>query len=202
MAQATSSNARSRSAGSKRASSKRSNSSGSKAKSSGSQSRNARSSKGATSRNASGTRRKTSASSKSGSSGSSQRGKGKAAQKGTAQRGRSTSQGGQSTVAKVAEKAKTPALAGGAALLGLAGGVALKNRKKSNGFLSGVRSKLNLPKPNLAKRLPTPNGSALSVLGEAATEVAKGSSRVRDVASQVQKAAETISPESSTDDAK
>ena len=101
---------------------------------------------------------------------------------------------------KVAEKAKTPALAGGAALLGLAGGLALNNRKKSNGFLSGVRSKLILPQPNLARRLPTPNGSALGLLGEAATEVAKGSSKVRDVASQVQKAAETISPESSPDD--
>ena len=94
-----------------------------------------------------------------------------------------------------------PALAGGAALLGLAGGVALNNRKKSNGFLSGVRSKLNLPKPNLAKRLPTPNGSALSVLGDAVTEVAKGSSKVGDLASKVQKAAEAVSPESSTDGA-
>lgn len=101
---------------------------------------------------------------------------------------------------KVAEKAKTPALAGGVALLGLAGGVALNNRKKQrNGILSGVRSKLSLPQSSLAKRLPTANGSVLEVLGDAATEVAKGSSKVRDLASQVQKAAEAVSPASSSD---
>jgi hypothetical protein len=103
-------------------------------------------------------------------------------------------------VVKVAEKAKTPALAGGAVLLGLAGGVALSNRRKRNGILSGIGSKLSLSQPNLAKRLPTPNGSALHLLGEAATEVARGSSKVQDLASQVQKAAEAISPESSSDD--
>lgn len=84
------------------------------------------------------------------------------------------------------------------ALLGLAGGVALNNRKKRNGILSGG-SKLSLPRLDLAKRLPTPNGSVLEMLGDAATEVAKGSSKVQGWASQVQKAAETISPESSTD---
>jgi hypothetical protein len=101
---------------------------------------------------------------------------------------------------KLAEKAKAPALAGGAALLGLAGGVALSNGRKRKGIFSGGRSKLSIPQPNLAKRLPTLNGSPLDLLGDAATEVAKGSSKVGQVASQVQKAAETISPESSSDD--
>ena len=195
----TSNRARSRSSESRRATgSKRSNSGGSKARSSASRSSNGRSSKPrATSRNASGSGRKTSGSTRASSSPSS-RSKGKAAQKRkTAQRGRSTSQGGQSTVAKVAEKAKTPALAGGAVLLGLAGGVALNNRRK--GLLSGG-SKLSLPRLDLAKRLPTPNGSVLEMLGDAATEVGKGSSKVQGWASQVQKAAETISPESSSDD--
>ena len=198
MAQARSSSAQSRPAGSKRSSSKRSNSSGSKARASSSRSSNGRSSKPrATSRNASGSRRGTSASSSAKSSGSPRR-KGKTAQqRKTAQRGRSTSQGGQSTVAKVAEKARTPALAGGAVLLGLAGGVALNNRRK--GLLSGG-SKLSLPRLDLAKRLPTPNGSVLEMLGDAATEVGKGSSKVQGWASQVQKAAETISPESPSDD--
>jgi hypothetical protein len=199
MAQTRSSSARSRPAGSKRSSSKRSNASGSKARASSSRSSNGRSSKPrATSRNASGSRRRTSASSKAKSSGSPPRGKGQTAQqRKTAQRGRSTSQGGQSTVAKVAEKARTPALAGGAVLLGLAGGVALNNRRK--GLLSGG-SKLSLPRLDLAKRLPTPNGSVLEMLGDAATEVGKGSSKVQGWASQVQKAAETISPESPSDD--
>jgi hypothetical protein len=103
--------------------------------------------------------------------------------------------GARSALVKFADKAKVPALAGGAALVGLAGGVALSNRRK--GVLSGG-SKLSAL-PNLAKRLPTPNGSAVNLLGDAATEVAKGSSKIRDLASQVQKAAEAVSPESSSD---
>jgi hypothetical protein len=198
----TSNRARSRPSGSRRATgSKRSNSSGSKARSSASRSGNGRSSKPrATSRNASGSGRKTSASTRARSR-PSPRTKGKAAQKRkSAQGSRATAENGRSTVVKAAEKARVPALAGGVALLGLAGGVALSSRKKRNGILSGIGSKLSLPQPNLAKRLPTPNGSALHLLGDAATEVARGSSKVQGWASQVQKAAETISPESSSDD--
>jgi hypothetical protein len=196
----TSNRARSRPSGSRRATGpKRSNSSGSKTRSSASRSSNERSSKRrATSRNASGSGRKTSASTRARSS---PRSKAKSPQKRkTTQASRSTGRAGQSTVVKVAQKARGPALAGGAALLGLAGGMALNSRRKRNGVLSSIGSKLNLPQPNLAKRLPTPNGSALNLLGEAATEVARGSSKVQELASQVQKAAETISPESSSDE--
>ena len=41
-------------------------------------------------------------------------------------------------MATVAEKAKGPALAGGAALVGLAGGMALKNGRKSRGVLDRI----------------------------------------------------------------
>jgi hypothetical protein len=111
--------------------------------------------------------------------------------------GAESANGARSALVKLAEKAKVPALAGGAALVGLAGGVALSNRRK--GVFSGG-SKLSAL-PNLAKRLPTPNGSAANLLGDAATEVAKGSSKVRDLASHVQKVAEAVSPESSSDGA-
>ena len=108
---------------------------------------------------------------------------------------------------KVAEKAKGPALAGGAALLGLAGGVALNGKKRKGPFANG-RSKLKMPQPNLkmpqpnlAKRLSKINTSSLS-FGNAATGVARGSSKVGEVASQVQKAAELISPDAAADEKK
>ena len=192
MAQERTSSAQSkRSAGGSKRGTGTSERSNSKAKASGS--RSSRSSNGRTSKPrsaASRSTRKTNASSRrrASSSRAASRSRGKAATE------------SRSTVVKVAEKARVPALAGGVALLGLAGGVALSSRRKRNGILSDIRSKLSLPQPNLAKRLPTPNGSALELLGDAATEVAKGSSKVQGWASQVQKAAETISPESSSDD--
>jgi hypothetical protein len=97
----------------------------------------------------------------------------------------------ESAMATVARKAKGPALAGGAALVGLAGGLALKNGRK--------RSVLDrLPTPNM-KKLPKLSvsdvkpDSALKSLGKAAGEVAQRSHRVGDVASEVEKASQAIS---------
>jgi hypothetical protein len=94
-------------------------------------------------------------------------------------------------VRKVAEKAKAPALAGGAALAGLAGGIALSRTKKRRGVLSHV------PKPELSKlrpsklELPKPD-SALKGVSRAAGTLAERSRRVGEVASEVQKASEAI----------
>ena len=65
-------------------------------------------------------------------------------------RGRQTSQNGAvakagGKVAELASKAKTPLVAGGAALAGIAGGVALKSRNDSRRPLHALRS-VHLPK--------------------------------------------------------
>jgi len=118
---------------------------------------------------------------------------------------------GQSTAARIASKAKGPALAGGAALVGLAGGAAL-NRNRNRG-LRGKMSKLGPPKlgtPKLsAPKLKTPKvntsklkskvpnqmprpDAAVRAVGSAAGEVARRSSRIGQIASEVQKASEAI----------
>jgi hypothetical protein len=84
----------------------------------------------------------------------------------------------------VAEKAKVPALAGGAALVGLAGGLALKNGGKGRG-LSGRM-------PSLALSLPKPKGSAVKVLGGAAKEIAKGGYAIGQLTSEVKKVREAV----------
>jgi hypothetical protein len=97
----------------------------------------------------------------------------------------------------VAEKAKGPALAGGAALIGLAGGMAL-NRNKKRGILDRV------PKPSVTKphvsmpsmpKVSRPHikaDDALKRLGEAAGTVAQRSRQLGDVATEVQKASDAI----------
>jgi hypothetical protein len=111
-------------------------------------------------------------------------------------RQRTQSHNGKSTVGKIAEKAKGPALAGGAALVGIAGGMALTRRQKRGGVL-GKLPNPKLKTPKLSKlnapsvSLPKPNKVARAV-GSAAGQVAERSQTVSQVASQVQRASEAI----------
>ena len=109
--------------------------------------------------------------------------------KATARKRQTTSS--KSTMATVAEKAKGPALAGGAALVGLAGGMALKNGRKR-----GVLDRLPTPSMKKLPKLSMPDvkpDSALKSIGKAAGEVAQRSQRVGAVASEVEKASNAIS---------
>jgi hypothetical protein len=110
----------------------------------------------------------------------------------------SKSSGGQSgqaersTVGTIAEKAKGPALAGGAALVGIAGGVAMARKRGRGNLLHRIPTPKNLPKlsaPDIS--LPKPD-SLVQAVGEAAGKVADRSHRVGDVATQVQRASQAI----------
>jgi hypothetical protein len=87
----------------------------------------------------------------------------------------------------VAEKAKVPVIAGGAALVGLAGGLALKNGKSRG--LSG-----RMPS------LPKPKGSTVKVLGGAAKQLAKGGYAVGQLTSEVRKVREAVEARDSDSD--
>ena len=101
-------------------------------------------------------------------------------------------------MAKVAEKAKAPAIAGGAVLVGLAGGLALNNRK-SKGPLSRLPKpklpKVSMPKLSMPDVNPPNPGEAVKALSGAAKQIADGSARVNQLASEVQKVSESISGE-------
>jgi hypothetical protein len=134
------------------------------------------------------------------SSGSRSRG-GSTTRKAT-QSGRSTTQSGRrqtgssngSAIRTFAEKAKGPALAGGAALAGLAGGMALTRKRQRGGVLARVPTpKLKAP----SVKLPKPDAMVKAV-GTAAGQVADGSHRVGQVAAQVQRASEAIDGQNSS----
>ncbi len=92
----------------------------------------------------------------------------------------------RSTIGTIAEKAKGPALAGGAALLGVAGGVAMTRKRKRSNVLGRI------PTPKLkAPSLPKPD-AVVKAVSQAAGQVADGSHRVGEVAAQVQRASEAI----------
>lgn len=112
------------------------------------------------------------------------------------QSSRSGAEKSRPTIAKIAEKAKGPALAGGAALVGLAGGVALNRKKKSRGVLSRIAmpklgSGISMPKLKNGVSMPKP-GPALDAVGKAAGTVAERSRRLGEMASEVQKASDAI----------
>jgi hypothetical protein len=71
-------------------------------------------------------------------------------------------------------------MAGGAALAGLAGGLALRNGK-------GRDRGISIPRPKLDVSLPKPRRSTAKVLGGAAKEIAKGGYKVGQLTSEVQK---------------
>ena len=94
----------------------------------------------------------------------------------------------------IAQKVKGPALAGGAALVGLAGGVALQRNKRKGLMKRLPTPSLKAPKvkmPKVAKPNIKPD-EALKTIGKAAGQVADRSQRVGHVASQVQQASEAI----------
>jgi hypothetical protein len=124
--------------------------------------------------------RRTRSSSRSGSSGSRSSSR-KPSSSGARKPSRSSGsqQKGTSTISKIADKAKVPAIAGGAALVGLAGGLALKNGKSRG--LSG-----RMPS------LPKPKGSTVKVLGGAAKEIAKGGYAIGQLTSEVKKVRDAV----------
>ena len=90
-----------------------------------------------------------------------------------------------SPVSKAMQRAKGPAIAGGAALVGLAGGLALKNGNKRSGLAAIPRPKVNLS-------LPKPKGSTVKILGGAAKEIAKGGYKIGQLTSEVQKVRQAV----------
>jgi hypothetical protein len=108
---------------------------------------------------------------------------------------RKTANGGadaKSAVESVVKRAKGPAIAGGAALVGLAGGLALNNGKKRNGLIGKGRPKVSL-------NLPKPKGSTVKILGGAAKEIAKGGYKVGQLTSEVQKVRKAVETQGSGD---
>jgi hypothetical protein len=95
-------------------------------------------------------------------------------------------------MSKVIEKAKGPAIAGGAALVGLAGGMALKDRRNGGG-LRGASKALPRPKVNL----PKPKGSTVKALGGAAKEIAKGGYKIGQLTAEVEKVRKAIETQDS-----
>jgi trimeric autotransporter adhesin len=99
----------------------------------------------------------------------------------------------KSKLAAFAAKAKAPAAAGGAALLGIAGGVALSRTKRRKGILGRMpKPNVKMPKVKASKmNMPKPD-SALKAVGSAAGEVADRSQRLGQVAAEVQKVSDAI----------
>lgn len=89
----------------------------------------------------------------------------------------SGAQSGGRTVAKTADKAKWPAMAGGAALAGLVGGVALGSRR-SEGMLSGLR--------------PRAGGGTAKNLAKAGENLGRFGENVGQFASEMRKTREAI----------
>jgi hypothetical protein len=82
-----------------------------------------------------------------------------------------------STISNVADKAKVPLVAGGAALAGLAGGAALAGRNR--------RAKLGIPRPRNG-------GSTAKALASAAKEVGKAGYRLGELTAEVRKTREQV----------
>ena len=151
------------------------------------------------SKNASSSTKRASSSSSKGSrpKSSTQNRSSKGSSSGSGQNGKSSN----STTATIAEKAKKPALAGGAALVaiagGIAGGMALSKRNKRSGLLGRLPTpKAKLPSVDLPKidpkSLNLDADSALKAIGRAAGEIAQRSHQVGDVATEVQKATDSL----------
>ena len=89
-------------------------------------------------------------------------------------------------------------MAGGAALVGLAGGLALNRKQKRRGVLSKIPTpKLKAPDVDLKKlkpsnvSLPKPD-QALKAIGSAASQVSEKSRKVGQVADDVQRASDAL----------
>ena len=104
----------------------------------------------------------------------------------------------KSKLAVFVDKAKAPAAASGAALVGLAGGLALSRNKRRKGAIGRIgKPNVKLPKLKATQvkapkmGMPKPD-SALKTVSHAAGEVAERSQRVGEVASAVQMASDAI----------
>jgi hypothetical protein len=89
------------------------------------------------------------------------------------------------TVATIASKAKAPAMVGGAALAGLAGGIAVSR----NG---GKRKILGVEMPKLDGSATKAMGGAAKAFGAAAKEVGKAGYQVGQLTSEVRKVRERV----------
>jgi hypothetical protein len=139
-------------------------------------------SKSASKRSSSGGSRARSSSSRSGSNRS--RGKTAATARSRSSKSKPSRRTASAPVANAIQRAKGPAIAGGAALVGLAGGLALRNGRKRNGFA--------MPRPNVNLSLPKPKGSTVKILGGAAKEIAKGGYKIGQLTSEVQKVRKAV----------
>jgi hypothetical protein len=109
----------------------------------------------------------------------------------------------KSTVESIVEKAKAPAMAGGAALLGLAGGLAVSRKQRRKGVFSRMSApSLKAPKVKMPKLsapdMPKP-GTMVKAVGSAAGQVADRSTRLGQIAAEVQKASDAIANGSDRD---
>jgi hypothetical protein len=106
-----------------------------------------------------------------------------------------------STLSEIASKAKTPLLAGGAAVAGLAGGIALARNGRSKGLpipnVGGSRGKSNIPlpkvsMPKLGKSDSTGKalGATAKALGKTAVEIGKAGYRVGELTAEVRRVRE------------
>jgi hypothetical protein len=87
-------------------------------------------------------------------------------------------------ISSIASKAKTPAMVGGAALAGLAGGIAV-SRNGSHRKVLGVP----MPgRPNTGKAM----GKAATALGSAAKEIGKTGYQVGQLTSEVRRVRERV----------
>jgi hypothetical protein len=161
MAQTTTRSSRSTRSGSKRASPNGSRATNSRSGARGSTATRKRSTQKSTSSRGGPSRRRTGSSRRRGSSG-----------------GNNT----RERIAGIADKAKTPAIAGGAALAGVAAGAVVARRGKSSGLMS------KLPKP----RMPGSNPSTAKALGSAASEIAKTGYKVGQLSSEVRRVREAV----------
>ena len=108
----------------------------------------------------------------------------------------------KSTVESIVEKAKAPAMAGGAALVGLAGGLALSRKRRKGVFSRMSAPSLKAPKVKMPKLsapdMPKP-GTMVKAVGSAAGQVADRSTRLGQIAAEVQKASDAIANGSDRD---
>jgi hypothetical protein len=90
-------------------------------------------------------------------------------------------------VSSAASKAKTPLIAGGAALAGLAGGIAIARNGRRRKVLG-----VSVPEVRTGRGTKKALDGAAKAFGDAATEFGKAGSRVAELTSEVQRIRERI----------
>jgi hypothetical protein len=116
----------------------------------------------------------------------------------TTQKATDESQEQTSALSEIAAKAKTPLLAGGAAVAGLVGGVALARNGKGKGLsipkIGGKRKRsmpsVSMPKLGKGKNTSKALGATAKALGSTAKEIGKAGYRVGELTSEVRRVRE------------